>query len=70
MLEVIIEILITIIFEVILWGIVAYPGALVIWILRGRKESVKSILNKRLFTSMIYGILFWTLIIYGILQSI
>ena len=68
MFEAILEILITIVFEVVIWGIIAYPGAVVIWISKGRKESVKAIMNKRLLISMIYGILFWTLIIYGILK--
>jgi len=68
--EAILEFVFSVIVEVILWSVVAFPGAVVLWLAKGRKHSIKTVRDEHLFLSCAIGALFWAAVIFPLVALV
>jgi hypothetical protein len=65
--ELIVEILVYIVMEVLLRFLFKYPGAIILWLFRGRKVKLNQIVKDDWHTSFWISLLLWTILIGSII---
>lgn len=61
--EFVLEFLFTVFVEILFWGVIAFPGALILWLSNKKGRTLMEVINRRLYSSIFIGVFFWVTLI-------